>query len=78
MAGLEVPSHIMKNSKVRFITFDDNRWLQFFSISAIRQNSTLLADAIKSVICQESGVRKVSIPRFLRNDCLADSSRYKI
>ena len=78
VAGLEVLSHIMRKklSKVRFITFDDNRWLQFFSISAIRQNSTLLADAIKSVICpQESGVRKVSIPQTLslRNDCLADS-----
>ena len=78
VAGLEVLSHIIRKqlSNVRFITFDDNRWLQFFSISAIRQNSAILADAIKTVICsQENGIRKVSIPQnlSLRNDCLVES-----
>lgn len=54
-------------SGVRFITFDDNRWLQFNGVSAIRQNTAVLAEKIKdAAICtEESPVSKILIPQDL-------------
>lgn len=74
VAGLEVLTQLTQKRlyDVRFITFDDNRWLQFYSISAIRQNTAFLAEKIKDAIYTQDGtVRKVLIPQdlVLREQC---------
>lgn len=68
IAGLEVLSHLerRKLTGVRFITFDDNRWLQFCSLSAIRQNTAILTESIKQTICSKQGTpQKILIPQEL-------------
>ena len=69
VAGLEVLSCLAQKhlSGVRFITFDDNRWLQFNGVSAIRQNTAVLAEKIKdAAICTEGNpVSKILIPQDL-------------
>ena len=60
-------------SGIRFITFDDNRWLQFCTLSAIRQklsairqNTAILTDSIREIVCTKSSEpRKVLIPQDL-------------
>lgn len=78
VAGLEVLSHIIRRrlTSVRFITFDDNRWLQFFSISAIRQNTEILTKTIEETICTDTDeIRKIRIPQalILRDSCTVES-----
>ncbi len=77
IAGLEVLTHLKdrEHAGIRFITFDDNRWLQFCTLSAIRQNTAILTDSIREAVCTRSDTpRKVLIPQdlVLRRDALLD------
>lgn len=68
IAGLEVLTQLERRgiSGIRFITFDDNRWLQFCTLSAIRQNTAILTDSIREIVCTKSSEpRKVLIPQDL-------------
>ena len=47
--GFEVLSHLKRGNlekEVDLISFDDNQWLEFCSVSAVRQNSDSLTDSI--------------------------------
>lgn len=77
VAGLEVLSHYGRRqlSGIRFITFDDNRWLQFCSVSAIRQNTAILAEKIKEAVCsRQETPQKILIPQelIIRREALID------
>ena len=77
VAGLETLSYLTEKNctHIRFITFDDNRWLEFLRVSAIRQSTRVLTEKIKDEICVQSDVpRKIVIPQdlVLRGNCLID------
>ncbi len=69
LSGIEVLSYLKKKKaeeKIRFITFDDNRWLELSSITSIKQNTKILTDTIYKFICSDSSaVKKESIPQTL-------------
>ena len=77
IAGLEVLTHLKdrEHAGIRFITFDDNRWLQFCTLSAIRQNTAILTDSIREAVCTRSDTpRKALITQdlVLRRAALLD------
>lgn len=65
--GLEILSYIRKNNKkIKLVSFDDNEWLEFCGISAIRQNMTALTKAICGMISDDGATpQKETIPQIL-------------
>lgn len=57
---------------IRLIVFDDNRWLDLISVSAIHQDSKDLTNKIRDIVCiPQDEVRKLVFPQHLivRNQC---------
>lgn len=59
-----VMDYFMKNNKhVNFVSFDDNKWLNINSISAIQQNNDILIDSIVDYVTSPAQtVSKIKIP----------------
>lgn len=71
VAGLCVLKYLKANNlKTKLVTFDDNNWLDYCSVSAIRQNTEILTECIYDFIqCKKTPANKQSIPQklILRN-----------
>lgn len=67
--GFEVLSHLKRtsaDSRVKLISFDDNQWLEFCSVSAVKQNAEQLTAAIYGSIADTSeNVSKAKVPATL-------------
>lgn len=67
--GFEVLSYIKNSSEVKtplLISFDDNRWLEYCSVSAIKQDTDILTDTIFRLISPDGEtVKKIKIPQTL-------------
>lgn len=55
-----------KYSGIRLVVFDDNHWLDICSVSAVKQDTELLADSIRDLIFSEdTSCKRIVVPEIL-------------